>query len=120
MTSQDHNKALAVAHGVSGLVIALIVIIIPLSIIIFDRDGLPQHRPEFPLVVAGIFLVLFFAALQMLTAYGLLKRRRWARVTALAIAVPVILYFPLGTALAIYTWWFLHTDSAKQLFSTQP
>jgi hypothetical protein len=50
-------------------------------------------------------------------AYGLFKRRRWARIAALVSSGLFVLLFPLGTALAIYTWSFMHSEGGKLLYS---
>jgi hypothetical protein len=53
---------------------------------------------------------------QLLTTYGILKKKRWGRILALALSGLYVWVFPLGTLLAIYTWWFLHSEGSKRLY----
>lgn len=34
------------------------------------------------------------------------------------VAILIVWWFPLGTALGVYTWWFLHSEGSKQLYSS--
>lgn len=52
----------------------------------------------------------------MITGYGLLNHRPWARVLALVLGVLGILNFPVGTALGLYTLWVLLQWSAEDAF----
>ena len=65
------------------------------------------------LILVGLLLTVYI----LTVAYGLLRRRRWARIPALILSVLFIWLFPLGTALAIYNWWFFHSEGGKQLYS---
>lgn len=67
------------------------------------------------MIPVGLLLMAFLLS----TAYGLLSRRRWGRILALVSTVLFVWLFPLGTALAIYVWWFLHSEGGKQLYSKQ-
>ena len=63
------------------------------------------------IIIGMLFMVIFLS-----TAYGLFKRRRWARILSLVLTGIFVLLFPLGTALAVYTWWFMHSDGAKGIY----
>ena len=52
----------------------------------------------------------------LLAAYGLFKRRNWGRYLALVLGAMNVLNIPLGTALAVYTFWVLTQDDAIRLF----
>jgi len=58
------------------------------------------------LLFAG-FWVAAFAALELVTAWGLFERRPWARILALVLGCFALIRFPFGTALGIYTLWVL-------------
>jgi hypothetical protein len=47
------------------------------------------------------------AAFALITAYGLMTRKPWGRVLAIIAAILVLIKFPIGTALGIYTLWVL-------------
>lgn len=54
--------------------------------------------------------------LQLLTAYGLFRRRPWGRLLALIFSLLYLFVFPLGTLLAAYTWYFLQTQGGRELY----
>ena len=53
------------------------------------------------------------AALSLLTSYGLLSRKPWARTLAIVLAILSLIKLPLGTALGIYTLWALAPRAAE-------
>jgi hypothetical protein len=53
-----------------------------------------------------------------LAGYGLLKRKSWARMLALVLAILNLVNFPIGTAIAIYTFLVLLQQSATDYFAT--
>ncbi len=59
------------------------------------------------LVGGSLFLV---AAGGILTGWGLLNHRPWARMLAIVLGVISLLHPPFGTALGIYTLWILLSD----------
>jgi hypothetical protein len=55
------------------------------------------------------------AFLAFLVGFGLLRRRSWARVVGIIVAILSLLKFPIGTALGIYTLWvLLPSESAME------
>jgi hypothetical protein len=52
----------------------------------------------------------------VVAGYALLKRRRWAKVAGIVAGVTAATSFPVGTAVAVYTFWFLFSDVGKQLY----
>jgi hypothetical protein len=111
MTSHDHNKTIAIIYlGLGGLVIVGTVVMLPdlskgFTTILSNGD-------DRTLIIIGLVLMLIFFS----TAYGLFKRRRWARFSTLVLSGLMVFLFPLGTALAIYTWWFMHSEGGKLLY----
>jgi hypothetical protein len=55
--------------------------------------------------LGSIFLVV--AAGGILVGWGLMKRERWARTTAIVVGILAIFHPPFGTAMGIYTLWVL-------------
>jgi len=76
------------------------------------------------LPLAAIGLVFLFAAgvtmfctiPSVFAAFAFLRRRSWAKVAGIIAAVSISMSFPLGTAIAAYTFWFLFSESGKQLY----
>jgi uncharacterized membrane protein (DUF2068 family) len=122
MTPQDHNKTLAMLYGIIG-VLALTGLTF---IVIRQIDKLPpsdmSQTTQHVALLAAIkntgpaLSLLLPPLLQLVTGYGLFMKRRWGRVIALISSAFFVFVVPLGTGLAIYTWWFLHSKGAVQLY----
>jgi hypothetical protein len=54
---------------------------------------------------------------EVIGGIGLLKRRGWARILVMILAVPGLLEIPIGTAVSIYTLWVMLNDKTAQLFT---
>jgi hypothetical protein len=52
----------------------------------------------------------------LICAYGLFKRRSWARYLSLIVGAVNLFNIPFGTALGVYTFWVLTQDEAVKLF----
>lgn len=74
-------------------------------IIIGDEIFTHNFMPPMLFSLGAVFLVV--AAGGILVGWGLMNHERWARVTAIVVAILAILHPPLGTALGIYTLWVL-------------
>jgi hypothetical protein len=114
MTPQDHNRILGIIYGFMGGILTLAALVEVVRIMIIDKeltriqsDSLLQI-----LIAIAMLLMIFLYAI----AYGVFKRRRWARIAALISSGLFVLLFPLGTALAIYTWSFMHSEGGKLLY----
>jgi len=67
----------------------------------------------------GVAIILMVLSLPgLITGFGLLKFRPWARILAMILAVLHVLSFPFGTALAIYTFWVLLNAETQPLFAS--
>ena len=69
-------------------------------------------------VVGGIGAVFFtlLAVPGLIAGYGLLKRKSWARILALVLAVFGLINFPIGTIISVYTLWVLLQTEACDCF----
>lgn len=66
------------------------------------------------------FVALFLAVVSLpaiIAGLGLLRRRPWARVLTLVVAVVELFNIPLGTALGVYSLWVLLNRETERLFS---
>lgn len=115
MTLQDHNKTLGIIYGFLGGLLALAALVELVRIMTLERE-MERIRSSTELKVMIPVGLLLMASLLSI-AYGLLRRRPWGRILALVSTALSVWLFPLGTALAIYTWWFLYSEGGKQLYS---
>jgi hypothetical protein len=114
MTPQDHNKVIGIMHLIYGGFNALMMVIfVPFF---FAIGGIAATDPHAPPVVTAIFgffgvfmlvLALVFGLPPILAGYAMLKRKSWARVAGIVAACVEALSFPFGTALCVYSLWFL-------------
>jgi hypothetical protein len=115
MSPRDHNKTLVVIYGFLGALLTIAALVELVRIITLEKE-LERLRSDSLLQVL-ITVALILTIFIVVTAYGLLKRRRWARIPALILSALFVWLFPLGTALAVYTWWFMHSEGGKHLYS---
>lgn len=69
--------------------------------------------------IAGTALasvLLLFSLPGLVTGWGLLKLRPWARILGIVLAVIGLINFPIGTAVGIYGLWVLLTKETERLF----
>ena len=71
---------------------------------------------------AGVALTIvlgFFAAAYLVTGWGLLKLKPWARIVGIIVAVLSLTKFPLGTAFGIYALVIFFRKETEALFAKQ-
>jgi hypothetical protein len=64
-------------------------------------------------------LLLLFSLPGLITGWGMLKLRPWARILGIVLAVIGLINFPIGTAVGIYGLWVLLTKETERLFTGQ-
>ncbi len=121
MTNDDHNKYLAWAflgHGLFQMLIAFLL----LAVLIFAMTipGQPGQTPpiEFLLMIFGFMFVfqMLFVGPSFVAAYGLLKRKSWARIASIVAAVVSAMNVPFGTLACVYALWFFLGDNWKEIY----
>ena len=124
MAPTDHNKALGILHiAYGGLSMFLMVMI---SIFMLGMFGvLAVNQPPSEAMPMGLFAVLMvfmvlinliIIAPSFLAGYALLKRKTWARTMGIVGGIIAGMSFPFGTALCIYTLWFLFGEKGRSLY----
>lgn len=130
MRPESHNRLIAILHLVHGFVAAASAVGLLLSVVLLfgfkaalerwvfpmgDRIG---SDPEFwvgvfAVVVVAIYVIvaLLFTVPAIAGGFGMLRHKRWARKFVMVSAAVAALDFPLGTAMAVYTFWFLLGNS---------
>jgi hypothetical protein len=108
--------ALALVAGTAVLVLAIGALAIVSST---ERAALG------PDMAAGLTVGFFFVfaagalawgGIHLWTGYSLRAHKSWARLVGLALAVLNLFFLPVGTALAVYTFWVLLTNETRRLF----
>ena len=65
-------------------------------------------------IIAGVFLILSLPGI--VAGIGLLKRREWARILTLILAVFDMMVIPIGTVFGVYAFWVLVQRETAELF----
>ena len=71
--------------------------------------------------IAGTALVVFLVAVSLpglIAGIGLLKRRPWARILGIIVAVLSLVNIPIGTIVGIYGLWVLFSRETEQLLES--
>lgn len=76
----------------------------------------PDDMPRFffPMMHALSFIFIGTAVLGVVTGWGLLERRPWARMLAIVLGSIFLVDMPFGTAIGIYTLWVLLPAASEQ------
>ena len=129
MTPEQHNKYLGLAHLVYAAIIGLFILgllgmfgamFIALANEPTVRNG-PPPPPQAFFFIVWLFMALFYGALlipSVVAGYALLKRKRWAKIAAIVGGVVASMFFPFGTAVCVYTFWFLFSEPGRLLYDT--
>jgi hypothetical protein len=128
MTPQEHNKYVGLAQlGYAAFHLLMMIVSMGVMGFMFENIyrrsqemGGPSQPPFLGLifVFAGIFNVAMTIP-SLVAGYALLKRRRWAKVAGIVAGVAAAMSFPIGTAVAVYTFWFLFGDVGKQVYGVK-
>lgn len=92
-----------------------------MMIVMFSTMPQPPGNPPPPalFVVMGCFFLVFTVAWafpSMVAAYALLKRKSWAKTAAIVAGVFAAPQMPIGTAVCVYTFWFLFSEPGRSLY----
>ncbi|HYO90776.1 MAG TPA: hypothetical protein VEQ40_04040, partial [Pyrinomonadaceae bacterium] len=120
MTPQEHNKTLGITHLAYGGFHLLLMIFF--SLIFLFVMAVP-HRGDGGMDIFTIMMLMMFAFSLLFTlpsliaGYALLKRKSWARTAAIVAGILAAPSFPHGTALGVYTLWFMFGNEGKELYA---
>jgi hypothetical protein len=118
MSMEKHVTLAAViniAFGFLGIFLGIILLVILVG------AGMISHDPEALTITsivgiaAGFFLFLTSIP-EVIGGFGLLKRRPWARILVLIIAVLDLCMIPIGTIIGVYELWVLLNEETAGLF----
>ena len=129
MTPQEHNKYVGIAHLIyAGFhVLIMLASFVFMGFIFANIFGQARNvgNPTPPAFMGVIFVLV--AAINILTTipsvvagYAFLKRKSWAKIAGIVGGVVAALSFPVGTAVAVYTFWFLFSEPGRLLYDKSP
>jgi hypothetical protein len=123
MTPEQHNKYVGFAHlgyaaihALAGLVIGVAMLIMLGAMPASARGDQPP--PGF-FIAMGLFLLVFsigWSLPSMIAGYAFLKKKSWAKIAGMVAAVFAAAQMPLGTAVSVYTFWFLFSPPGRLLY----
>jgi hypothetical protein len=121
MTPEEHNKYLGMAHVAYGVVHILLMLLIGVFVLgMMSLNAGRGDRPPaaFMAVIMGfvVGINVLLAVPSFIAGYAFLKRKRWSKIAGIVAAVLSALRVPLGTAVSIYTFWFLFSAPGKALY----
>ena len=107
MSTKDHNETLAGIHLAIGMFLVLGLFVSPWVI---------GHRRQIE-TIALIAVVLLPAALLMISAAFTIHRKKpvGRKLALWSVVVLFVIFWPA----AIYSWWFMHSEGAKQMYGVK-
>jgi hypothetical protein len=109
---------LYIALGALGLLAAVGLFVAIVSAGVLSGDA----QAEAVTSIVGTAIAAFFTLLSLpgiVTGVGLLQHRPWAKVLVLVLGFLNLFNFPAGTALGVYTLWFVMQPEVDQLFPSR-
>ena len=134
MGATEHNKILALGFGAFSLIFAFTFLLLTLlSLGVFVGLGVTSgnasaDNTELGIgILGGAFAIAFYGVLGIIFVVptGVASLKMWrgkqsARIWGIIAAIAVVTVLPLGTALAIYAFWFLFSSEGKRFYSNPP
>ena len=127
MTPEQHNKYLGLAHLGYAAIHALAGLVIGVAVLImFSAAPAPSRGDQPPvgffIAMTGFLLVfsIGWSLPSMIAGYAFLKRKSWAKIAGIVAGVFAAVQMPLGTAVSVYTFWFLFSPPGRLLYDKAP
>lgn len=128
MTDENHNKLIAWffigigGFGIFNLLTTMLIFALNWKEYekLFDLFRKDLNFPIETFVYLFGLLLLFsivLAILQILAGWGMMQRSKLGRIGAIAIGAVSLIGIPFGTALGVYTLWFLTSDRGKNYYN---
>ncbi len=125
-TAEEHNRYLGYAHLAFGsFQLLMTLVMVAISFLIFGAILAEDKGAEFPAGMVAIififasFIQLLFSVPSLVAAFGLLKRKTWAKTATMIAGVLSAMSFPFGLAVCVYSFWFIFSPGGKQLYDRQ-
>lgn len=126
MTPEQHNKYLGLAHLTYGVIHSLMGLVIGAAMLIIFSTAPSSTRGEQPppgfFIAMAVFVLVFsigWSLPSLIAGYAFLKRKSWAKIAGLVAGVFAAAQMPLGTAVCVYTFWFLFSPPGRMLYDRE-
>ena len=123
MTPEQHNRWLGFAHlGYVLLHSAMGIFLgVMMAVMFSTMPSSPREQPPPPAFIAimSAFILVMtvgWVVPSMIASYALLRRKRWAKTASIVAGVFAATQLPLGTAVAVYTFWFAFGEAGRVLY----
>ena len=116
---EQHVKIIAILwiiSGILGLFFALMIFAILFGITFIPDIGYEAIAILRIVAVWGSIFFAILAAPDVIGGIGLMKKKEWARILILILSFFNLLWFPLGTALSVYSFVILIKEETIKLF----
>ena len=128
MTPEEHNKYVGIANVAFGTIHVLLMLLMAVFFIpmmgVIARDTAGGDAPPASffggIIVFVVAINILFAIPSFIAGYAFLKRRPWAKIAGIIAAVLSAFRVPIGTAVSIYTFWFLFSVPGRILYENLP
>ena len=107
---------LNIAFGSFGILFGVILLVAISGGGVISGDPTAMKITGIVGLAMGAFFFLMFVP-EVIGGIGLLKRRGWAKILVMIIAVFSLMNIPIGTAISIYTLWVLLNEQTARLFT---
>ncbi len=111
---------LGIFHLVYGGFTSLLMLAMMAFVFFIVSSTPPGGPPVAPFMFMGVFLAFYslvFTLPSFIAGYAMLKRKSWARTASIVAAVMETMSMPLGTAVAVYSFWFVFGDMGKRFYA---
>ena len=124
MTNEEHNRYLSwafIAHAAFQGFLALMMLgmmAVFFAVPFEPGRGAPPPPKALFAVVFGFISIIYiaFALPSVFAAYGLRKKRPWARMASIIAGVVGAMNVPIGTAACVYSLWFFLGENWKEVY----
>lgn len=120
MNMERHVTFVAViniAFGFLGIFLGLVLFVVLIGAGFISGD--PEAMTITTIVGIAIACFLILTSIpEIIGGFGLLRRRPWARVLVLIIAILDLMFIPIGTLIGVYELWVLLQEDTAKLFES--
>lgn len=123
MTPLEHNKFVGMANVGYGIIHVLMVGVMMLVMLPMMRVFANAPRGDAPpmelfglIMGVAVLINVVLSIPNFVAGYAFLKQKRWAKTAGIVSGVVSAMSIPLGTAVSVYTFWFVFGEQGKIVY----